>query len=445
MQYFKSKTLGHTVIMGRKTFESLANKPLRDRMNIIVSRSHNTMKGHAAGYYVAPSLEKALELANNSINSLKLKQQIFVIGGAELCKTAIQMPQCKRLLFSHVSDTVASKGNDNISDSRTFFDYRMYLGSYSYNSSQSKPHPEFDVHCYDRTKNKDEMQYLRLVRDVLKTGTSVLDRTQTGTLSKFGKMLQFDLRGGKMPLLTTKKMFWRGIVEELLWMLRGSTNALELSQKGVNIWKLNSTRAFLDSRGLSHLQEGDLGPVYGFQWRHFGAKYTCASTNYQGQGTDQIQEIIRLLQDDPYSRRIVLNAWNVTDLNQMALPPCHFACQFSVCPKTKELSCLFSQRSVDIGLGLPFNIAFYALLTHMLARVCHLNTGTLKCSLGDCHIYKNHVAGLTEQLQRVPVSFPILKFVCNGSKVVTDPKDFSFHDLQLNDYTPYPAIPLKMS
>ena len=202
------------------------------------------------------------------------------------------------------------------------------------------------------------------------SGNKREDRTGTGTLSLFGAQMRFSLRDGVFPLLTTKKVFYRGIAEELFWFIRGSTNAKELQEKNVRIWDGNSSREFLDSCGFTNREEGDLGPVYGFQWRHFGAEYVDMHADYEGKGVDQLSEVINRIKTKPSDRRIIMCAWNPADLNKMALPPCHCLVQFYVADG--ELSCQLYQRSADMGLGVPFNIASYALLTAMIAHVCDL-------------------------------------------------------------------------
>lgn len=192
-----------------------------------------------------------------------------------------------------------------------------------------------------------EEQYLSLLREILDQGVARGDRTGTGTLSVFGRAMRFDLRGGLFPLLTTKRVFWRGVVEELLWFVRGSTDANELAGRGVRIWDGNGSRAFLDAAGLGHRAVGDLGPVYGFQWRHFGASYSTAGADYRGKGVDQLADVVEQIRNDPQSRRIVLTAWNPAALSEMALPPCHMFAQFYVA--RGELSCQMYQRSADMG------------------------------------------------------------------------------------------------
>jgi dihydrofolate reductase/thymidylate synthase len=260
-----------------------------------------------------------------------------------------------------------------------------------------------------KKKKKKKKQYLDLVREIIADGAVRGDRTGTGTVSLFGKSMRFNLRGGVFPLLTTKRVFWRGVAEELLWFVAGSTDGSALAAKGIGIWDGNGSRAFLDSVGLGHREEGDLGPVYGFQWRHWGAPYKTKRECYTGEGIDQLAECIRLIKTDPTSRRIVMSAWNPSDLPAMALPPCHMFAQFYVAHG--ELSCQLYQRSGDVGLGVPFNIASYALLTRLVAQVCGLGAGDLVHVLGDAHVYANHVDPLREQLLNAPRPFPVC---CNG-------------------------------
>lgn len=215
-------------------------------------------------------------------------------------------------------------------------------------------------------------------------------------MSVFGGQMRFNLRENIFPLLTTKKVFFRSIAEELLWFIQGSTDAKVLQAKNVHIWDGNSTREFLDKQGLTHREEGDLGPVYGFQWRHFGAEYKTCHDNYTGQGVDQLQDVIDRIQKNPSDRRIIMCAWNPVDIPRMALPPCHCLVQFYVA--NGELSCQLYQRSADMGLGVPFNIASYALLTHMIAHITGLKTGDFVHTLGDAHVYLNHIGPLQEQV-----------------------------------------------
>lgn len=284
----------------------------------------------------------------------------------------------------------------------------------------------------------EERQYLDLVRDVIENGVARPDRTGTGTLSKFGASMRFDLRT-RFPLLTTKRVFWRGVAEELLWFVSGATDARKLKDKGIRIWDGNGSREFLDSVGLAGREEMDLGPIYGFQWRHFGAKYGTMHDDYRGKGVDQLAGLIHAIKTDPTSRRMVLTAWNPADLWQMALPPCHMLCQFYVA--NGELSCQLYQRSCDLGLGVPFNIASYALLTRLVAQACGLGAGDLVVAMGDAHVYANHVEPLLRQLENEPREFPVLRI--NPAK--TDIDSFEFADLELVGYDPHKAIRMEMA
>ncbi|HWG10367.1 MAG TPA: thymidylate synthase [Rhodanobacteraceae bacterium] len=255
--------------------------------------------------------------------------------------------------------------------------------------------------------------YLDLLRDVLEHGTRKDDRTGTGTLSVFGRQMRFDLRDG-FPLLTTKKLHVKSIVHELLWFLRGDTNVGYLNEHGVSIWD-----EWADA-------SGELGPVYGRQWRAWSAA--------DGQTIDQIAQVIAQIRDTPDSRRLIVSAWNVGELPKMALPPCHALFQFHVA--AGRLSCQLYQRSADVFLGVPFNIASYALLTCMIAQVCGLQPGEFVHTLGDAHLYLNHLDQAREQLQRVPRTPP--RLVLNPD--VDSIFGFRYEDVRIADYDPHPAI-----
>lgn len=262
------------------------------------------------------------------------------------------------------------------------------------------------------TGEHEEMQYLNLVKNILETG--FVENGRNGeTISKFGNMMRFSLKDGQLPLLTTKKVAWKSCAEELFWFIRGSTDVNELKQKNVHIWNANSTRQFLDETNLFHLQEDDIGPAYGHQWRHFNAEYIDNKTDYTGKGIDQLVNIVNMLKNPEMrnSRRIIMSSWNPCQLNEMALPPCHILCQFNV-RDNKYLSCAVYQRSCDILLGVPFNIASYSLLTHILAKHCNLEADEFIHFLGNCHIYKEHVEALKEQILRIPTEpFPKIEII----------------------------------
>lgn len=293
----------------------------------------------------------------------------------------------------------------------------------------------------DNSPNPEEQQYLDLIKRIMTEGKARPDRTGVGTIGFFGAQMRFSLENNSFPLLTTKRTFYRGIVEELLWFVKGDTNANHLKERNIHIWDGNGSREFLDSLGHTQREEGDLGPVYGFQWRHFGAKYVDMHTDYTGQGYDQLQAVINTLRTNPHDRRIIMSAWNPADLHLMALPPCHMFCQFYV--QDGKLSCLMYQRSCDIGLGVPFNIASYSLLTIMIAHVTGLQPGEFIHCMGDTHIYSNHVEALQEQIQRTPRAFPKL-YIRPGTQ--TESIDgFKYDDFELVGYQPYEKIFMKMA
>lgn len=264
-------------------------------------------------------------------------------------------------------------------------------------------------------------QYLDLLRHILDEGVRKDDRTGTGTLSVFGAQLRFDLREG-FPLLTTKKVHTRSVVGELLWFIQGSTNVDWLHRNRISIWD-----EWAD-------EDGELGPIYGSQWRSWPDPHT-------GGAIDQLGDVIAAIKANPDSRRHIVSAWNVSDIPRMALPPCHAFFQFYVAPPQEgeergRLSCQMYQRSADMFLGVPFNIASYALLTHMVAQVCDLDVGDFVHTFGDAHIYSNHMDQVHEQLSRTPRSLPRLQL----NREVDTIDGFGFDDISIVDYDPHPAI-----
>ncbi len=289
------------------------------------------------------------------------------------------------------------------------------------------------------TENNDvhgECQYLNLVNRVLNEGVETQNRTGVSTLSIIGSMMEFDLSKG-FPLLTTKKMFWKAICEELLFFISGKTDAKLLADKGVHIWDGNSSREYLNSIGMNDREVGDLGPVYGFQWRHFGSEYEGHKFDHTGRGVDQLAKCIKQIKTNPNSRQIVMSAWNPMDISMMVLPPCHMICHFRVIDG--RLSCTMFQRSADLGLGVPFNIASYALLTHLIANHCGLQVGKLVIMMSDTHIYSTHIEALKPQLSRTPLPFPQIKI----HKL--DMFQCQYSDIEIVGYKSHPAIAMKMA
>ena len=286
----------------------------------------------------------------------------------------------------------------------------------------------------------EEYQYLNLIHDVVEDGVTEMGRNGI-TKSIFGSAMIFSLSGGIIPILTTKRTAWKTCIRELLWFIRGDTNNAHLQAEGVHIWDDNGSREFLDSRNLFNNREGDLGPVYGHQWRHFNAEYDTCDSDYSGKGVDQLTEIIETLKNPATrtSRRMIMSAWNPCQLDKMALPPCHILCQFNVSEGNK-LSCSLYQRSGDIGLGVPFNIASYATLTHLLARHCGLEAHEFVYFLGNAHIYEEHIEPLREQLRREPYDFPTIEICMMREKI----DNYVIDDFKIKDYKCHESIKMKM-
>lgn len=285
----------------------------------------------------------------------------------------------------------------------------------------------------------EEYQYISLIEDILQDGKMVTGRNGNA-LTTFGSAMHFTLENDIVPILTTKKVAIKTCIKELLWFISGNTSNKILKEQNVKIWNDNASREFLDSRGLYNLDEDDLGPVYGHQWRHFNAEYTNSETDYTNKGIDQLKYIIDCLNDpnQKYSRRLVMSAWNPCQLNEMALPPCHILAQFNVIGD--ELSCSLYQRSGDVGLGVPFNIASYSILTHILAKHCNLKPKEFIYYLGNTHIYDDHINELKLQLERVPFKFPSIKINVKHDNI----NDYKINDIEILDYKSHEPIKMEM-
>lgn len=286
----------------------------------------------------------------------------------------------------------------------------------------------------------DENQYIELIKNILDNG--YMENGRNGNVKTlFGATMRFDLTNNKIPLLTTKRLAWKTCLKELLWFISGKTDNKILKNNNVKIWNQNASRDFLDSRGLTNLNEDDLGPVYGHQWRYFNAKYDTCETDYTGKGVDQLKYIIDSLNDPEQrnSRRLVMSAWNPEQIDQMALPPCHVLVQFNVVDKNK-LSVGIYQRSGDVGLGVPFNIASYAFLTHLVAHHCNLQAKELVHFLGNVHIYDDHLEILNLQKDRIPNEPPTINIKNKYDNI----DDYKFDDFEINNYIPQGELKMNM-
>jgi len=300
-------------------------------------------------------------------------------------------------------------------------------------------------------EDTEEYQYLNLLENIIENGTWEEGRNGR-TKSIFGSSMRFSLKDGKIPILTTKKTAWKTCLKELLWFIRGNTDNCFLNEQGVHIWDGNASREFLNSRGLVHYPEGILGPIYGRQWRDFNGHYDicrckpfancrCNDIELRPGRIDQLQQIINALKDPAQrtSRRLIMTAWNPCQLDEMALPPCHIMCQFNV-HNGNKLSCAMYQRSSDFFLGIPFNIASYSFLTHLLAKHCGLEAYEFVHFMGNCHLYENAIDAAKLQITREPYPFPTLSI----KEVRENINDYQVEDFNINEYTSHDAIKVTM-
>lgn len=291
------------------------------------------------------------------------------------------------------------------------------------------------------SEDHEEYQYLNLIKKILNNGDTISSRNGS-VKTIFGNKMEFDLSNNKLPLLTTKKVAYKTCIKELIWFMRGQTDNKILKNQKVHIWDANASREFLDSRNLKNRKEDDLGPVYGHQWRYFNAKYTDCNDDYSNKGIDQLKYIIDALKDpqEKYSRRLIMSAWNPCQLDEMALPPCHILAQFNV-SSNDELSCALYQRSGDVGLGVPFNIASYSVLTHLIAHYTGLKAGKFVYFLGNAHIYEEHIDALKEQIQREPYVFPKIEI---KSEIPDNIDDYELNNIEVINYQCHSKIKMEM-
>jgi thymidylate synthase len=289
-----------------------------------------------------------------------------------------------------------------------------------------------------------EGQYLELMSNICETGFKETGRNGN-TISVFGASMRFSLENGTIPIFTTKKVAWKTCLKELLWFIRGETDNRLLKQENVHIWDGNASRDFLDSRGLVDYPEGVLGPIYGYQWRNYNAPYDYVTAKPQAHThentVDQLQNIIDQLKNPETrnSRRLIMTAWNPLQLDEMALPPCHVMCQFNV-HEGNKLSCALFQRSCDMALGVPFNVASYSFLTHLIAKHCGLEAYEFVYFMGNCHLYEQHIEPIQTQLQKEPYPFPTVLV----KELRENIDDYLLEDFEVINYQHHPAIKFEM-
>jgi len=444
MKYFKEITLGsgnnsNVVIMGRNTWESIPKKfrPLSNRINIIIS---STVKlEYCEQAVVFKTLNEAYFYC---FNKLKNINDIFIIGGKRLYEESFRTVQNLYITYIDHDYNCDIKLKDIAGMGKLVTQHTL-----STTCTKIKKNLNISFLKYVVNINTEEFNYLKLLKDILEKKCSERITRNGKTFSSFGKQLKFDV-SSNFPLLTTKKMFLRGIIEELLFFIRGDTNSNLLSEKKVRIWEGNTTREFLDNRGLNNYKSGDMGPMYGWQWRHYGAEYKGMEYNYDNIGFDQLKEVIRLIKEDPTSRRIMMTTFNPVQLKESVLAPCHsLILQFYV--DGGNLSCHMYQRSADLFLGVPFNISSTTILLYIIAHVTNLKPKDVIISFGDVHIYEDHLEQSKQQIERYPYVFPKLEIkknidTNNINKMISFMENLDYSDFKLSEYKFYSRIKAKM-
>jgi thymidylate synthase len=445
--------------MGRKTWFSIPynTRPLENRINMVLTNDKSLLKrsplpAKLSNHTVETSKVYFVTLKQFVNFHRKTNANVFVIGGCEVYKMFLNADENtegirpEKLYITEVSDFKMPQGMEpNAFMPHPSQQYKLI--GVSEKHFENNVNYRFLTYKYTSGHTTDEIKYLELCSQILEKGNTRSDRTGVGSISSFGHQIRFDI-STCVPLLTTKRVPWRHCIEELLWFMRGDTDANILKRKGVKIWDGNTSREFLDSRGLYNYDEGILGAGYGWQWRFFGAKYSQAFANTSTidasklGGFDQLQYVIDELKNNPFSRRIMMSYWNPPDFDKTALVPCHFSCQFYVEEDPsgqKHLSCHFTMRSNDLFLGHPFNIFSYSVLTHIIALKCNMKPKSLVYTGGDVHIYANHVEQMKEQLTRNPRPLPII--IVNPAIEHKEIQDITINDFEIVGY--FPDSPIK--
>ena len=411
------------IIMGHNTFKSIG-KPLPNRINIVLSNNKNL---EIDNVIVKNNFNDCLNIANI--------ETLFLIGGASLINQYINHPKLKYIYFNHIQN----KYDCNIIIAPILdLKYIKIL--------KSEEVDNIIMYKLENELYKNEYDYLHLLNKIFKDGNKRQTRNSV-TLSLFGKSLKFNLKN-QLPVLTTKRVFLRGIIEELIWFLNGKTNSKILEDKKINIWKQNTSKDFLAKMNL-YYSEGDIGPMYGFNWCHYGANYNGYDKDYTNMGFNQLNYVLELLKNDPFSRRILITTFDPANANKGVLYPCHgIVTQFYTDEKDsiRYLSCVMHQRSADMFLGVPFNITSYSLLCYIICEILNNTTeytykpDELIINFGDCHIYTDHIEAIHTQIIREPRQFPTLEF----KKKITNFSDLNYHDINILNYVYHPTIKANM-
>lgn len=476
MRFFAAVTTKHTstaLIMGRLTAESIPKRfwPLAGRLNVVVTSeqpSCETVNSHVSG--IGTTVIRCASF-NDALLACANYEHVFVIGGHGIYAEALRHPACSRVFLTRVPGrygcgvtfpTIIQKfkmigvlteqqvATGDIGDLSNHD-----LSNHDLNAATTLTTPlniplntqlsdsaiRVNVYVPD---NPEERAYIDLLRATM-SATLRENRTGISARGGLGATLRFQL-GGNMPLLTTKRIFWRSVFHELLWFMSGDTDTSRLRDARVHIWDANTSAEALSARGLTY-PVGSVGPAYGHQWRRFGGPVDALGRP-SGPGLDQLQALVAGLQQDPYSRRHVVTAWNPAQTDLAALPPCHILFQMYVQPDSGRgrLSTCVYMRSSDIFLGLPFNIASYALLTYLCAHICGFNTGELVMMLGDYHLYENHITAAQQQISRQPTPFPTVTLRDDLPRDLDAiVRNIKLSDVTLHGYRPQPAISAHMA
>jgi dihydrofolate reductase/thymidylate synthase len=433
LKHFAEITKDSIVVMGRKTYESIPSsiRPLKNRLNLVITSTPTNYQNIPDQLqYLSPEDLKAFMTTHQD-------KRFCIIGGAALYQE-----------YLGKAHKIHSTQIDKKYDGDVFFPTENFdkyeITGYSENKYSASEQCNYRYIEYTLTdKPHDEYVYLNLLKDIMQNGNTRPDRTKIGTKSVFSRQIRFDI-SNSVPFTTTKHLAYKAVIKELLFFLKGQTDSKVLETEGVNIWRDNTTREFLDNRGLTSYREGDMGPMYGFQWFHMGASYEGCDADYKNKGYNQMANLIKNLKEDPFSRRHLLTTYNPADVSKSVLAPCHgIAIMFYVeeIDNQKHLSCHTVIRSSDSALGLPFNIASYAILTYIIAAQVDMKPKELVISTGDSHIYLNHINALEAQLTRTPFPKPVLIY-----KTPTKlNEEITIDDFEVIGYLAHPAIKMAMA
>lgn len=442
MKFFRDATVGkkrNAIIMGRCTYESIPEdfRPLPDRKCVVISRTWRQEQHPDISVYT--SLSDALAGLGASINSY---DDVFVAGGEQLYAEALRdyLYLCKRIYVTKFKSDYSCD---------QFFPFESVKNLPQF--AEPVKTRDYSRFTFLPKETHDEMQYINLLQRIKDEGEPKPDRTGIGTKSLFGVRMEYDIRD-RLPILTTKRVFYELIIKELIFFISGKTDTRILTEQNVKIWQGNTSKKFLDDNGFTFTDdlggdhpynEGDMGPLYGFQWRHWNAQYKGCDVDYKNQGIDQLKTLVENIRKDPHSRRHILSTWNVEQLSQMVLAPCHVLAQFNVSADRKWLDCQLYQRSGDMFLGVPFNITCYALLTCMIAHITNLRPRRFVHIIGDAHIYNNHGDQVNRQIRRTPRPFAKLSF--RDATRIHEIDDFGINSFIVENYNSWPAITADMA